>query len=165
MKKTLLIGVLLFSVLSCISNHSIMDNSNTASDSQYKPSEMVYNAAFTEINDLIDSLNEIIQARKYEIWLDFLTEEYKTEKSDPQFLSELSNTPTLVSQKIFLRSLKDYFEYVIVPSRAKAKLDKIVFSSESKVKALGILYGKSVILYYLVRTKSAWKIGTANNFK
>jgi hypothetical protein len=172
MNKPTLLAILIISLCfackSARTNETIPQtgeqNCAAATDSislAYKPTEEVYNRTFDEVDSLINELNDIIRNRDYINWLDCLSDDYKTSKNDPLFLSELSNQPTLVTQKIVLKSMKDYFEYVIVPSRLQSKLDKIVFVSEDRVKALSTLYGKSVILYNLVKVNGKWKIGNS----
>jgi hypothetical protein len=135
------------------------NGSHSNNRSEYVPSREIYTRTFEEVDGLINTLNEVIKNRDFSAWLEYLSDSYKKEKSDPSFLSELSNQPTLVAKKIRLGCLKDYFEYVIVPSRTNSMLERIIFLSEDHVKALSTLYGQSVILFNLVRIDGVWKIG------
>jgi len=48
---------------------------------------------------------------------------------------------------------------VVVRSRLQATLDDITFVDETHVKAITIIQGTEVILYYLVREDGGWKVG------
>jgi hypothetical protein len=148
-------------VIETKSTEKSTNNSFQAEEKEYKPTQEIYDITFNMIDTLISKLNDVIRNREYDTWLGYLTDEYRAEKSDPAFLMELSSQPTLAAHKIILKSLNDYFYYVIVPSRANSKLDGIVFVNDSRVKAMSTLYGKSVILYNLVKIDGEWKIGNA----
>ena len=104
-------------------------------------------------------LNDIIKAEKYDEWLTYLTAEYREEMSSDETLRRISEEPVLKKYNIKLRSLKDYFIYVVVPSRSNARLDELVFLGENTVKAIMVIKGTPVILYSLTRRGDTWKIG------
>jgi hypothetical protein len=59
-----------------------------------------------------------------------------------------------------LQSLKDYFIYVVYPSRQNDRVDDIEFITERLVKAITIgPDGERQILYFLERDGTSWKIG------
>ena len=60
---------------------------------------------------------------------------------------------------IVLKSLRDYFNNVVVRSHLQAVLDDIQFLDETHVKAIALVQGTPVILYYLVRVNGQWKVG------
>lgn len=127
----------------------------------YEPTEETYSLTFESVNTIVEELNCIIQTKDYDKWLSYLTADYIKEKSDPSVLEELSDQPTMRANKIKLETLEDYFFFVIVPSRTHSVLERIVFIGKDRVKALSTLYGKPVILYYLVMVDGEWKIGIA----
>ncbi len=122
-------------------------------------SEKVYTETFEDIRTLIAELNTVIQAEDYETWLTYLTDDYVTHFSNPDVLRDASNQPLLLRYNIRLRSLKDYFSYVVVPSRSNARLDDLVFVDPDNVKAIMIIKEQRTILYQLVRQEGRWKIG------
>ncbi len=122
-------------------------------------SEDLYKKTFSEIEALIVKLNEIIKEKNFDEWVKYLSTEYITKTSSPEFLKAASQSPILKKDRITLKSLKDYFLYVVAPSRAQAKLDEISFLDASHVKAITMVEGKPVILYLLVKTGSNWTVG------
>ncbi|MBI9102249.1 MAG: hypothetical protein JEY99_07540 [Spirochaetales bacterium] len=119
----------------------------------------VFEETFVNIEALIGELNGIIRAKNYFIWTTYLTREYKEYYSDPQKLLEMSQQPILKKYGIRLRSLQDYFEYVVVPSRSQAKLDDLIFTDNEHIEAIMLINGKRSILYSLEKIDGIWKIG------
>jgi hypothetical protein len=128
---------------------------------EFEVTEEVYEQTFQEVESLIQELNEIISSRSYSKWLTYLTEQYRQRYSDPAVLAELSNQPTLKEYDIRLRSLEDYFRYVVVPSRSEVRLDEIIFTDEEHVRAIMEVDDRQVILYRLRLVDGKWKIGLA----
>ncbi len=121
--------------------------------------EEVYERTFQDIGVLISNLNTIIQSQDYETWLSYLSEAYIERYSDQEVLKELSRQPLLQKYNIELSNLRDYFTYVVVPSRSNARLDDLVFEDERHVKAIMLVNGQRTILYQLVYIGNRWKIG------
>jgi hypothetical protein len=119
----------------------------------------VYDKTFVEVEEFVRSLNEIIRRRDYDTWLEYLTEDYIRQKSDPEYLRQQSEMPLLKKNNIVLHSLQDYFQYVVVPSRSQATIDDIEFIDEDHVKAISSIRGTRGILYLLEREDGGWKIG------
>jgi hypothetical protein len=126
---------------------------------EFVVSEEVYTKTFDEIEVFIRNLNEIIRREDYDTWLTYLSEEYIERTSDPAYLKEQSEQPMLKKNKISLNSLRDYFIYVVVPSRVQAQLDEIEFIGENQVKAYAMIKNTKALLYLLVRENDKWKIG------
>ena len=126
---------------------------------QFVVSDEVYTKTFDEIEEFIHNLNEIIRQEDYDTWLTYLSEEYIERTSDPGYLKAQSEQPLLKKSNINLRGLKDYFKYVVVPSRVQAKLDEIEFIDENQVKAYAMIRNTKALLYLLVRENDKWKIG------
>ncbi|GEM_PF-1675695 len=121
--------------------------------------EKVYKKTFDEIKKIILTLNKIISDKDFDSWKDYLTDDYIKKVSNPEYLAKMSSSPILKQQGIVLQSLEDYFFYVVVPSRANARLDKIEIIDKTHVKAITIINGSPIILYRLVNVDGAWKIG------
>jgi hypothetical protein len=137
-----------------------------ATDSPAKPgtgefvaSEELYLKTFREVQDVIAAITKIITAGDYDGWRRYLTEEYIAARSSPAFLADASNAAVLKKNGIVLKSLRDYFDNVVVQSRLQATLDDVQFLDETHVKAIGLVQGTPVILYYLVNECGQWKIG------
>ncbi len=121
--------------------------------------EEIYTKTFEEIETFIESLNNIISEKDYETWVTHLSDDYIAKTSDPDYLRDQSSMPILKKNNISLKSLKDFFFYVVVPSRIEAGLDDIEFIDEDHVKAISIVRNKRGLLYLLVRVGITWKIG------
>ena len=121
--------------------------------------EEVYNQTFDEIEEFIRNLNEIIRERDYQSWLRYLSDEYIQRTSDQDYLREQSEKPLLKKNNVQLESLRDYFEYVVAPSRSRASIEDIEFIDENQVKVISSIRGTRGILYLLVREDGIWKIG------
>ena len=72
--------------------------------------------------------------------------------------TSLGRDPRQVEKKI-LRTARDYFENVVVPSRSNDQVDDIEFISDTQVKAYTIdARGHRLILYNLENIDDQWKI-------
>ena len=123
-----------------------------------KVSEAVYNQTFSDIQEFVTKLNKIISDSNFEAWKKYLTQEYINYYSNPANLRQISENPILKKHNITLKSLKDYFTYVVVPSRSNATLDSISFVDDNHIKAYMLDGDILVILYNLVKTNNNWKI-------
>ena len=119
----------------------------------------VYDTTKGEVQTLIETLNQIIRDKDYESWVQYLSAEYMAMLSDPDFLKNTSESSRLKNQNIVLKSLKDYFLYVVVPSRANDRVDDIEFIGQNRVKAYTITSkGQRLRLYELEKTAGKWNI-------
>ena len=125
----------------------------------FQVSEEQYTKIFTDIEKLIEDLNKIIRDNNFSAWKNYLTKEYIAHYSDPANLRTISNTPTLKKYNIKIRSLNDYFKYVVVPSRSDVSLDDISFIDDNNIKAYMNIDGDPVVLYNLKFINNSWKIG------
>ncbi len=125
---------------------------------EFEVSEEVFERTFSEVEQTISELNSVIARRDYQRWLDYLTPEYRRTYSDPQTLREISRMPILQRNEIELQNLRDYFEWVVGPSRADARLDDLRFLSNDQVEAIMVVRGRPVILYRLRNVDGNWKV-------
>ncbi len=123
-------------------------------------SEEVYDQTFAEVEATIGDLNRIIASRDFDAWRQYLTERYIRTYSDPRVLEQSSQSSVLVRNNIVLESLEDYFTFVVVPSRANARLDDLVFIREDTVEAIMIIGDRRYVLYLLKNVNDSWKIDT-----
>ena len=133
----------------------------------------LYETTKTEIQDIIQRLDNIIRARNYNAWLEYISESYLEEISSHEFLearteelyrrdqlvaAAMGRNPNTVEKKM-LKDLRDYFDSVVVPSRANDRVDDIDFISETKVRAYTVNNrGTRLILYDLEIIDGTWKI-------
>jgi len=137
-------------------------------------SEEVFKAAKTDITVFVADLNRIIRARNYSAWVAHLADSYFMEINSRVFLDERTeelyrrdqvvaqNTgkdPSQVEKRV-LRTAMDYFNYVVVPSRANDRLDDISFLSEDRIRAYTIdeRRGQRLVLYDLAHINNTWVI-------
>ena len=183
----LLVLLLILSVsLACVSEPEAVSQQGVEQESprQESPGEAAvfnpgsvsqaqYEAAMTDIQGLVTELNRIIRARNYSAWTGYLAESYLAEISAPAFLEErteelyrrdqvvatnLGRDPRQVQKRI-LRTARDYFDHVVVPSRSNDRLDDIEFVSEDHVRAFTVdSRGTRLVLYNLVMIGGQWKI-------
>jgi len=118
-----------------------------------------YDSTKSDIQALIQELNTIIRTQNYNAWVDHLGPKYMAAISSPAFLARVSESARLKNQKIVLRDLKDYFMYVVVPSRANDRVDDIEFIGQNRVKAFTVTEkNQRLRLYDLEKTDQGWKI-------
>ncbi len=130
-----------------------------AESSGFKVSEDVYSKTFSDITLLIETLNTIIRSSNFDEWKKYLTKEYIDFYSNQDNLKIYNETPILKKHNIVLRSLKDYFNYVVGPSRSDVQLDDISFIDDNNIKAYMRIDGEPVVLYTLINIQGNWKIG------
>jgi len=115
----------------------------------------------TEIQLVVEDLNKITFSKDYERWQTYLTDEYRQNFSDPAILEKVS--ASLPVKGIQLRTLKDYFTYVFVPSRQNMRVDDIQFVSPTRVYVIMEIAPKSpAAIYILEKTAGGWKLVLKN---
>jgi hypothetical protein len=121
--------------------------------------EEEFNFTKAEIQTLVEELNDIIRAKDYNAWISCLGADYLAEKNSKTYLAQISEQPRLKSQKITLANAKDYFDYVVVPSRVNDRVDDIEFVTKNRVKAFTVsTNGQRLRLYDLENWGLGWKI-------
>jgi len=126
---------------------------------EFVVTDEIYSQTLDEIKEFIQVLNQVIESKNFEVWSTYLTIDYLQRTSDPQYLAEQSEKPILKKNNIVLKSLSDYFTYVVVPSRSGARIDDIEFIDRYHVKAISMIRNTRGLLYLLVREEDQWKIG------
>jgi hypothetical protein len=122
-------------------------------------SREVYDSTKSDVQHLIEELNGIIRAKNYDAWKAYLDEDYLADISSSEYLQRISETAAMKSQKIVLKAPEDYFNYVVVPSRANSRVDDIEFITQRRVKAFTVTEkGQRLRLYDLERSTGGWKI-------
>jgi hypothetical protein len=119
-----------------------------------------YEKTFAEVEKAIEELNGIIRAGDYKKWEEHLTQDFVKEVLSPQNLEQLNDQPLLKRNNIKIKTLNDYFIYVVVPSRASVQLDDLVPSDANRVKAFMNIRDSRVLIYQLEKVADNWKIST-----
>ena len=115
----------------------------------------------TEMQLVVEELNKITLERDYTKWLTWLSDEYKQTYSDPATLEKVSSSLPIKGVK--LKTLRDYFEYVFVPSRQNMRVDDIQFVSPTRVYVIMEITPKSpAAIYILEKTQTGWKLVLKN---
>jgi len=124
------------------------------------PARESYEQILDEVKAFINGLNMIIKNRDYDKWRSVLSEELRKEISSREFLNKVAQNPYLKSMKIEVKTARDYFNYVVVPSRANSKVDNIEIIAHNRVKAIYINTKKETteLLYELAKTGDSWTI-------
>jgi len=119
-----------------------------------------YEEILDEVKAFVDNLNLIIKDRNYSKWRLVLSEELLKEISSSEFLANASKWPSMKSRGIVLREPKDYFNYVVVPSRANSQVDKIEIMDNNRVKAFYFNTRKerTELVYELAKIGDLWTI-------
>ncbi len=119
----------------------------------------VFDSTKTDVQMLIERINGIIRDKDFDAWVSYLGRGYREALSDEAFLKRVSEFNVLKKQQITLRTLEDYFSYVVVPSRANDRVDDIEFIGQNRVKAFTVnAKGDRLRLYDLEKTANGWRI-------
>jgi len=130
-----------------------------ASTTTFVATEDLYKKTFDEVQKAVAELTRIIAAGDYDQWVASLTADYVRITGSAESLQEASSAQVLKKNGIVLRTLRDYFEYVVMPSRDQVSLEEITFVDATHVKAITQMQSRRIILYYLVREDDRWKVG------
>lgn len=109
---------------------------------------------------VIEELNRIIRSGDFDRWLNYLSPAFIDEVMDPQNIERINQQPVLKRNRIVIRTLGDYFMYVVGPSRTNVRLDELDFTDSNRVKALMFMGERPVLLYQLEKIRGKWKIST-----
>ena len=121
----------------------------------------VYDKTFEDIELLIVEINSVIKKKNYTKWQSYLTNEYIDHFSDKAVLDEITRQyHALGYYSVKLRTLKDYFTYVVVGARLEARLNKIEFIDENTIDAMGLYREREGVLYSFSKIDDHWKITT-----
>ena len=128
-----------------------------------KISQAKYVSTRDEVQKFIEQQNKFIRERNFSAWRKSLSDEYFAEISSKENLKRISDQPAMKTRKIVLRTAQDYFDYVVVPSRADLRVDEIEFISENRVKAFTMITNKAgeeqkLRLYDLEKIDNSWTI-------
>lgn len=115
-----------------------------------------YNQTKTEIEKVVDKLNRITATKDYNQWISFLSADYRQQYSQAKTLKMVSEA--LPVKGIKLKSLKDYFTYVFVPSRQNVRVDDIKFVSATRVDVIMKQGNVFLLIYRIENINGDWKL-------
>lgn len=125
----------------------------------FSVSAEVKQSTMVDVQSFVEQLNRIIASRNYDEWTKHLTPDYLAHYSNPEVLAEISQDPALKRYSLVLRTLRDYFNYVVFPSRRDSQVDDIEFLDKSRIKVIWISpKGEPLVLYNLEKIGDTWKI-------
>jgi hypothetical protein len=115
-----------------------------------------FDTAKADIQKLVEELNRIIRAQNYNTWLTYLSVEYRNRINSRDFWNEINTYPGV---RVRINSARDYFNYVVVPSRTNDHVDDIEFISQREVRAYTLgNQGQRLVLYDLEYINNRWMI-------
>ncbi|WP_461252115.1 hypothetical protein, partial [Treponema sp. R8-4-B8] len=128
-----------------------------------KVSQEQYQSTIAEVQKFIEEQNKNIKNKNFDAWKNSLSPEYFAEISSEENLKRISAQPGMKSRKIVLKTARDYFDNVVVPSRADLHVEEIEFISANRVKAFTITTNKAgeeqrLRLYDLEKIGNSWTI-------
>lgn len=107
----------------------------------------------------IEELNKIMTDRNFEEWKKYVAPDSITYWSSKQNLTKASKNLPKELNKLQLNTLKDYFNYVFIPSRKGHHVDEIRYLSETSVKAVQVKDDNSIVVYYnFVKENGKWLV-------
>ncbi len=110
----------------------------------------------SEIEIVVDELNRITARKAYFEWLKYISDDYKKAYSNPVRLKAVSEA--LPIKGIHLKSLRDYFSYVFVPSRQNICVDDIHFVSPTRVEVIMERNNSKLLVYSIENLSDGWKL-------
>jgi hypothetical protein len=119
----------------------------------------VFDTTLAEVQKLVSDLDGILKSKNYRAWASHVGESYLTMISSAEFLTQTSESDVLKKAKIRLRTPQDYFNWVVVPSHSKDRVDTIEFISQERVKVYMVNEkGQQLRIWDLERSGKEWKI-------
>ena len=128
-----------------------------------KVSQEQYQSTMAEVQKFIEEQNKNIKSKNFEAWKKSLSPQYFAEISSAENLRLMSEQPGMKTRKIVLKTVQDYFDNVVVPSRADLHVEEIEFISANRVKAFTVTTNKAgeeqrIRLYDLEKIGNSWTI-------
>lgn len=137
-----------------------VDDEYTRSVKAIETNEIISPDTFAEdkkaILETIKELDLIMKNKDYNSWLSYVTPQsidYWKQKSHLQAVSA-----RLPGNKIQLKTLEDYFNWVFRLSRQNARVDEIRYISSKLVKAVQVSGNQDIIYYQFEKQNGRWLI-------
>lgn len=139
----------------------VKDDPKVDSRLKFKLEEVATDELNTKICGLFETIEEKIIAEDFDGWYNSLSSNYRAFIEDPDELLKMSKkSGYLKRKKIVLRSAKDYFDYIVIPSREGIALKYVNFQriDEKNIKVNCMLDGNANFVYDFVYENESWKL-------
>lgn len=139
----------------------VKDNPNVDSRLKFKIEEVSADELNAKISGLFDTIEEKIIEGDFDGWYNSLSRNYRAFIENPDELLKMSKKSAyLKRKKITLRSAKDYFDYIVIPSREGIALRYVNFHriDEKNIKVNCVLDGNTNFVYDFVYENESWKL-------
>lgn len=139
----------------------VKDEPKVDSRLKFKLEEVSNDELNAKICGLFETIEEKIIAEDFDGWYNSLSGNYRSFIEDPDELLKMSRkSGYLKRKKIVLRSAKDYFDYIVIPSREGIALKYVNFQriDEKNIKVNCMLDGNTNFVYDFVYENESWKL-------
>ena len=109
-----------------------------------------------QIQKIIEDLIVIMKDGDSQKWLQYVEKSSIAYWSDSNHLATYSKK--LPQKGLRMRTIKDYFKWVFVPSRKGQTIDEIRYISNVNIKAVKVRDDKDIVYYYFRKENGKWKI-------
>lgn len=140
---------------------SVKEEPKVDSRLKFKLGEVSTDELDVKIRGLFDTIEDKIIAEDFEGWYNSLSNNYRSFIDDPDELLKMSKKSGYLSRKkIVLRSSKDYFDYIVIPSRKGVALKYVNFQriDEKNIKVNCMLDGNMNFGYDFIYENESWKL-------
>ena len=139
----------------------IEENPNVDSRLKFKLEEVSTDELNSKIRGLFETIEEKIISEDFNGWYNSLSSNYCAFIENPDELLRMSKKSAyLKRKKIVLRTAKDYFDYIVIPSREGIALKYVNFQqiNEKNIKVNCMLDGNANFVYDFVYENDSWKL-------
>ena len=116
----------------------------------------------SEVEAVVEDLNKITREKDYVHWITYLDEDYKSTLSNRGYLAQITKSlpKALRSMHVQLVTIRDYFDYVFVPSRQNVRVDDIQYITPTRVYVIMEMRGGKRAAVYILEKESdgSWKL-------
>lgn len=98
---------------------------------------------------IIEELSVVMEEQNFEEWKTYITPASLEYYSKPVNLRKAQKK--LPDKTIQLKGPRDYFRYVFIPSRQRAQVDEIRYTSKTDIRAVDVHDDDSLVVYYYFR--------------
>ena len=130
--------------------------------SKSKASNTVSSLKRENITKVIQQINQAINNRDFKSWNDLLDVSYREKILSEENIKRISLLFSRIKHKVTINNLKDYFDYVIVPSHNQRDLGNFVIFSDNRIRVYSQKKEgeeKNLVLYNFILVDNYWKVG------
>ncbi|MCR4742652.1 MAG: hypothetical protein K5866_07290 [Treponema sp.] len=109
------------------------------------------------ILQIIAELSEIMEKGDVDAWMTYIDPASIKYYSTPQNIRKAQKKLPDKTRQLY--GIGDYFRYVFVPARKRARVDEIRYESKTRVKAVMVKEDESIVVYYnFVKIDGNWLV-------